>query len=356
MRVKRTIRVYLSLAILLLLNFSCKKDCDEVQPAFSKAVLLENVADNIILPALNDFESTLSSLESSFFNLQTNPNQENLNAVRANWKASYMQWQMVKIFDFGPIRNNGFKGAVGTYPTDTNQLNLNVINGGYNLSTADNADAIGFSALDFLLHRNDALTNLNSNESCMQYTLDVIQKMKNEFALVKSQWTTYRSIFIAGTGTESTSSFSLLVNEFNRDYELAKNGKLGVPIGAQTLGIQLPEYIEARNSGISLELLKESIRNLRIVFTGDNSSSGLGFYDYLVHLERSSLASTIDNNFSQIINKIETFNGSLETEMSSNVSSLNQLYNLIQSQVVNIKTDMTSAFGVLITYQDNDGD
>jgi len=208
----------------------------------------------------------------------------------------------------------------------------------------------------FLLYRNDALIDFISNEEYFQYTLDVIQKMKNEFALVKSQWSTYNSTFIAGTGTESTSSFSLLVNEFNRDYELAKNGKLGIPIGAGTLGIQLPEYIEARNSGISLELLQESMRALRIVYMGNNSGSGLGFYDYLVDLEKSSLASTIDANFNQIINTVETFNGSLESEMGSNVSGLNELYNLVQSQVVNIKTDMTSSFGVLITYQDNDGD
>ena len=42
--------------------------------------------------------------------------------------------------------------------------------------------------------------------------------------------------------------------------------------------------------------------------------------------------------------------------MASNQSELDELYNLIQQQVVNLKTDMTSAFGVLITYQDNDGD
>lgn len=355
MNFKRTNAIYLSLALLLLLSFSCK-DPDEIKPAFNKGTLLTNVANTIIAPAFNDFESDLSSLEASFIALKTSPNQANLDAVKADWKAAYIQWQLVKIFDFGPLRDNGFKGATGTYPTDSNQVNSNILNGGYNLGSIDNTDAIGFSALDFLLYRTNALADFSSNPNYTQYASDLIQKMKTEFALVNGQWINYKPTFIAATGTETTSAFSLLVNEFNRDYELTKNAKLGIPIGVQSLGIQLPEYIEARNSGLSLELLQESMRALRIVYLGNNPNSGQGFYDYLVHLERSTLAVEIDTKFSQIINNIEAFNGTLEEEMGSNVNGLEELYYLIQEQVVNIKTDMTSAFGVLITYQDNDGD
>jgi hypothetical protein len=42
--------------------------------------------------------------------------------------------------------------------------------------------------------------------------------------------------------------------------------------------------------------------------------------------------------------------------MTNNVNDLDELYNLIAGNVVYLKTDMTSAFGVLITYQDSDGD
>ena len=47
---------------------------------------------------------------------------------------------------------------------------------------------------------------------------------------------------------------------------------------------------------------------------------------------------------------------SLEENITTHASDLNELYTLLQGQVVYLKTDMTSAFGVLITYQDNDGD
>jgi len=46
----------------------------------------------------------------------------------------------------------------------------------------------------------------------------------------------------------------------------------------------------------------------------------------------------------------------LVVEIQNQPSTLDALYTKLQNLVVHFKTDMTSAFGVLITYQDNDGD
>lgn len=352
---KSTIISLFSIALIFSFSItSCKKDKDnENQNDFDKASMLQNLADNIIMPSLNDFSAKINDLESSYITFQANRNALNLEDVREKWKAAYLSWQSVKIFDFGPIRDNGFKGATGTYPTDTVKINDNVTNGGYSLATAANVDAIGLPALDFFLYRVDALNYFIGNDPYATYALDVIQKMKSETATILSTWNSYKSTFVSATGTETTSAFSLLVNEFCRDYELAKNSKLGIPIGKQSLGIQLPEYIEARHSGISLELLRSSISSLSNVYNG---GSGVGFDDYLVSLDRSTLATSISSRFSSIVNKIDSFSGTLEQEMTTNTVGLDDLYNLLQGQVVSLKTDMSSAFGVLITYQDNDGD
>ncbi|MCR9171323.1 MAG: imelysin family protein [bacterium] len=331
---------------------SCKPD-PEPTPDFDKASLLTNIADSQIIPALDDFDTKLGTLETDYLAFQANPNATTLETVRNSWKNAYISWQKVKIYDFGPVRDYALKGATGTFPTDTTKINNNIASGSYTLGTAANVDAIGLPSLDYLLYRNDALNTLTNNANAMQYGLDVVQKMKTEVAAVKSQWSSYRSTFIASTGTETTSSFSEFVNEFNRDYELAKNAKVGIPIGKQSLDIALPEYIEARYSGISFDLLEASIIALKNAYTG---GAGVGFDDYLLHLERSELNNTINANFDGILAKIDTFNGTLEEETANNWSEMNDLYTLLQGQVVYLKTDMTSAFGVLITYQDNDGD
>ncbi len=339
---------------------SCNKEGDDPQEQeFDKGALLVNLSGNIILPSLNQFSSDLNDLNSEVAQLNQNTSEQDLQSIRDSWKAAYLTWQTVKIFDFGPIRDNAFKGATATYPVDTSDIDANISSGSYTLGTAANADAIGLPSLDYLLYRAGALDSIQSNSVCRTYIQDVVEKMVNETATVLSGWGTYESTFNASKGTSSTSGFSLFINEFNRDYELAKNAKVGIPLGKQSLDIQMPEFIEARYSGISFDLLRESIVALQKVYRGnsfDGNSDGTGCDDYLGHLERSTLDNTIDGNFTSIINKVDGFSSSFEVAMQDDVTACNELYLMLQQQTVNIKTDMTSAFGVLITYQDNDGD
>lgn len=336
---------------------SCK-DPHQVTP-FDKESLLLNFSDNLIQPALASFQSSVNQLNADYLSFQANPTSQNLETVRASWKNAYLAWETVKCFDFGPIKTSGFKAATGTYPTDTTKIESNIAAGTYNLASASNIDAIGLHALDFFLYRADALSYFTGSSAYSNYAAALIAKVKTETDAVVSAWAAYAPTFKASTGTETTSAFSELVNEFNRDYETAKTAKLGVPIGKQSLGIQMPEYIEARNSGFSLQLLHQNMRILQLYYNGNASASGntgVGFDDYLIHLERESLHTTINANFDEILAKIESFSGTLEEEMAANPQGLDELYNLIQAQVISLKTDMTSSFGVLITYQDNDGD
>lgn len=342
----------------ILMSVSCKKKTEEEGAPFDKASMLTSLADEHIIPVLNQFSIDLNDLESKFTTFSSDKTSSNLNATITSWKAAYVTWQNVKIFDFGPVRMIGLKGATGTFPTDTVKVQTNINTGGYILSSAANTDAIGLPSLDFLLERDNALNEFINSAETTTYTLEVIQKMVQEVNTVNANWVNYRATFISSTGTGATSSFSELVNEFTRDYELCKNAKVGIPIGKQSLGIQMPEYLETKLSAYSFELLRANITALQKVYSGQgfNGEQSTGFKHYLSHEDRSSLASSINANFDDIISKIDSFNGTLEEEMLNSPAELDNLYALLQNQVVLIKTDMTSTFGVLITYQDNDGD
>jgi len=346
--------IFISFVFSAFVFVACKKKTDDNNlTSFDRSSLLVNVADNVILPAITDFESKINALETDYIAFQGDRTSINMEVVKSSWKAAYLSWQSVKIFDFGPIRSVGFKGATGTFPTDTVKIQNNINSGSYNLATAANVDAIGLPAMDFLFYRDGALNYFIGNDAYTTYGLDVIQKIKNELSSIVSSWTPYRATFIIGTGDETTSSFSLFVNEFIRDYELAKNTKLGIPIGQQSLSIQQPQYIEARFSGISLEILLKNIESLEVVYNG---SVGVGFDDYLSSLDKGTLSTNIHIRFGDIKTKLNSMSGPLEEQMSTNTVDLDELYVLIQGQVINLKTDMASAFGTLITYQDNDGD
>ena len=349
----------MALVAVLSIAASCKKKGDDDVIPFDKESLLINFSDNLIAPSLWMLESTMDQLQSDFTTFEANPTQANLDVLRNSWKDAYLTWQTVKPFDFGPIRTYGFKAATGTYPSDTGKIESNIAAGSYTLASAGNIDAVGLHSLDFLLYREDALSFFVSNANYMTYTGDVIAKLKSETTTVKNAWAAYAPTFKASTGTETTSGFSQLVNEFNRDYELAKVAKLGIPIGKQSLGIQMPEYLEARKSGFSLDLLRQNVLALKQYYNGNAfaiGNEGIGFDDYLIHLERADLNQSINAKFDEVLAKIDSFSGSMEVEMNSNAQGLDELYTLMQGLVISLKTDMTSAFGVLITYQDNDGD
>ncbi len=150
-----------------------------------------------------------------------------------------------------------------------------------------------------------------------------------------------------------------MINEYNRDFELAKTAKVGVPLGKQSLDVPLPNYVEARYGDLSFDLLRASLVALKKVYNGqsfETGNDGVGMDDYLVHLEENDLDNMIDSGFQEMIDKTDEFSMTLEDALENDTQRMNELYNMLQGQVVHIKTDMTSAFGVLITYQDNDGD
>ena len=335
-----------------LLLGSCKPK-QKADDDFDKLSFMSDLADQCIITNYEELIVQINDLELAYSTFLANQNGSNFNALKTAWKNAYLKWQSVEGFEFGPAMTNGLRAAVATFPTDTTKLLNNISAGSYDLSLITNLDAIGFSSLDFLFFRTNAINYFSANTVYQQYTADVIHKMKLEVDQVKNQWLTFRSTFINSTGTESTSLFSIFINEFNKEYELCKNAKLGIPIGRQSLGIPQPNYLEARNSGISLELLRANILALKNIYLG---GTGMGCDDYLHHLEKGTTSNQIIDRFDLIISQIDNLNGTLEELISSNPAALETLYNTMQGLVVLIKTDMASNFGVLITYQDNDGD
>ena len=356
MRVKIVILSFLTIG---LLSAKCKKDDPSDDQIFDQFALLENYSENIIRPGYEVLFNNLVALEDAAEAFDSDYSEANLLSTQEEWLKAYKSFQRVQMFDFGPAMNRGLKSALATYPTDTIKINENAQGGFVNLGTADNIDAIGFPALDYLLFdlsNEKALFKLQNGVNRRAHILSIIEKMKVEVLSVMSDWANYQEDFISSGGTSSTSSLSFLVNEFNKDFELTKNAKIGIPAGVKSLGIIRPEFIEAPYSKKSLEIAYASIEGLKEAYLG---ASGLGFDDWLKIFEGNGveLNNRILNAFEEIrisadLIQNREFKDVLDTDLQLAID----LYEKLQANVVNIKTDMPALFGVFITYQDNDGD
>ena len=77
-----------------------------------------------------------------------------------------------------------------------------------------------------------------------------------------------------------------------------------------------------------------------------------------VNAEQNSnqLSDVINTQMDLIITELNSLNDPLSNEVTQNKPAVSNAYDYMQQLVPYIKVDMTSALGVLITYQDNDGD
>ena len=336
----------------------CKKKDEADTDTFQRGPLLQNVADNYITPGYAAMQASLQALSDSWQTFLTNNDQASLDAVKNNCITADLVFQRIKMLECGPSMNLLFTESLGTFPTDTIKIESHITSGSYDLTVMDNFDSEGFDALDYLLFGNNALTNLQNSASRKNYTSAVIGRMLQLSNTLVTQWASYKSTFVAGTGNSSTDPFALFVNNYCKDYDYAKATKIAIPFGKTTLGIKKLPYLEMRRSKTGTQLLQANMSALRDLFNGNSwtGASGTGFDDYLVAVEQSDLSSTINSRLATLASTPAGWTDNLENMMVSQSSVIEDYYNYMSSTTVYMKTDMTSAFGVVITYQDNDGD
>ncbi len=362
---------FLILLLGLVLGVSgCKEPAEADDLSFDQTALLTNLA-NIIVPHYEDFNTSLTRMETAATDFKNNPDATTLEILRSGFIDTYRDWPYISTFEFGPAADRSLRAQVNTFPTDTQKILSNASAGNYNLEQATNIDAKGLPALDYLLYGlggdpSEVLvqfTDPTNGPGLMAYLDAVMADLRNSFDGILDAWNgSYRTTFIENLGTDVGSSLGLFVNEFNYDYELLKKPRLGIPLGIQTLGTPIPENVEAYYSGLSSDLLIrhfEAISNLYFGQLGA-TADGYGLDEALRDLEANYngqlLADAIKDQIEQTRAALLAIPSPLSETVVNNPEPANNAYTEVQKLVVLFKTDMTSSLGILITYVDNDGD
>lgn len=355
----------------LLIFVSCKKSkqkTEEPEPTFDKSALLTNLADNVILPNYQSFSYSLDSLVTAY-NIFNNTNSiSDFQIVKQKFNTTYLKYQQISINEFGPAEQQMVRLSCNIFPTDTVQINSNIASGSSDLTLVANQDAKGFPALDYLFY------DLNKSESQVvqsfidlpnkkTYVSSILTELQTIKANIIAEWnSSYRNQFINSLGADIGSSIGLLVNQINAELDYLKNAKIGIPLGKKSLNIALPNNCEALYNSQSVSYAIATLNSIENSYLGRsvNGSDGIGFDDYLDALDAKSssgsLNTAIKNQFSIAKSKLVSITGSLSSEVVANPSTVNAAYTELVKLLVLLKTDMPSNLGVVITYQDGDGD
>lgn len=337
---------------------------------FDRKVMLENWADNIIIPSYNGFLTVFTDLKDEFNVFRADPSETNLVEFKAVWLQAYKSWQHVSMFEIGPAEENGLRLNINTFPVDVDLIEDHVTSGSYDLTLPSNRDTKGFPALDYLINglgASDAeIAAVYSTdavgEAYLDYMEDVINDIETRVTTVDDAWNSeYRDTFVNEDGSSASASTDRFVNDFIFYYEkFLRAGKMGIPLGVFS-DIQAPNTIEAFYGGeVSNELFQDALDAVQDFFNGKHfgsSTTGESLATYLEALNEQDLRDDINNQFNSArtaVNGLQPF----RTELETNNPAIDMLsaYDEVQKAVRLLKVDMLSAMSISVDFVDADGD
>lgn len=360
--------------IAIIIMGSCLVGCEPTNDAaagtFDRSLFLVHMGDNIIVPQYEFYLESLELLHESCEDLADQPDVEAVYQARNRLFEAFKSWQHVALFDFGPAADRVLLATTNTYPTDPEAIEIALAAEVWIPGTPATLDNMGLPALDYLLNEGTAEEVSNAmgyGEDRRAHLLRLSSELKSNAEAVLEAWNVqYLETFKASTGTEMGSSMGELLNAFNRVFEAnIRRQKLGLPSGISTFTqTPRPNLVEAPYAATwSVDLLHEAMLSVDRIYHGDDQHGATdlpGLDDYLISLGDVEYGQGLHEEIQSQLSTARQSVLSLEDPLSVFVVDQQEdaftVYISLQALVVLWKVDMMSALGVLVTYQDNDGD
>jgi hypothetical protein len=364
---------YFYLLIALFISFSCSNtaELDEgLVDNFDRQQILENVTDNIILPAFEDFTQKIVQLEESVTLFTNTKNLIDLEEVQVRWFEAYKIWQHIEMFNILKAEEVYFIQKMNTYPASVSKIENNISTGDYDLETNNNNwVAQGFPTLDYLLFglkANNTSTLLFyqniENIAYLNYLQAFVSQMVDITEIVSQDWIVSRDIFVSSSENSATSSLNMLTNDFIYYFEKGlRTNKFGIPAGVFSANNARVGNVEAYyNSTKSKELSLEALKAVRGFFKGETYNSavtGASLKSYLDYMTESNiLSSAIITKFDESEQLINNLDANFADQIVTNNSLMINVFNKLQEGVILLKTDLLSVLSISVDYIDADGD
>ena len=347
---------------------------DDIQE-FDRGAVMENYANNIIIPRYNDFKLELDKLKTEVLEFTQNPSTETHTSLSNQWLEAYKAWQYVEMFNIGKAEEIMFFSKTNTYPVNEGRIKENINSEKTDLSNPNDWSCQGFPGLDYMIHgiantENEIINQYIQNPLNGKYLKVVINELNDNTDLVLNDWNTYRNTFVNSVENTATSAFNMLTNDFVYYFEKGlRTNKIGIPSGVfsnNPLSNKVEAYYSSKNGieDVSRDLIENALNAVDLVFQGKSSNQspvGPSFRTYLDFIKANNVSA--DDIGSIVVNKIQTANQKI---LDLNKNFINQVesdngkmlaaFDALQTIVVNLKTDMLSLFNVAVDYTDADGD
>ena len=338
---------------------------------YDRTILLANMADGIIIPKHNAFQSQLNELKLAVDSFSVSTTMNNFNNLRQSWESAYKSWQHIEMFNMGKAEEIEYVKSMNTYPTNTTVIDQNIVSGNYNLDdlTWPSWSSQGFPALDYMLYGldNDSTLILNKYNGLdgvnyLNYLNALVLQMESLTAEVKNFWTNSRNEFVNSPENTSTSSLNVLTNDFIYFFEKGlRANKIGIPCGRWDNYQIYPRGVEGYfRKNLSKDLALEALEASINFFSGYNYNTnqiGESYADYILYkMGNDNLSNEIKSQMQESKTAINNLDDNFVKQMEEDNLQMLAAYDELQKVVVLMKTDLLINLSIVVDYVDADGD
>lgn len=351
-----------------------KEDDSPTMVDFDRSEMLRDIADNVILPAHQNFLREATALSVALSGITATTGATTVEAAQIQWLKCTSAWKVCQLFNVGTAQESYLHNKVHTWPVNEEFVNTFIMSNetlDERFISTKGSSSKGLAAIEYLLFNAngtaavvDSLTNNQFAERKRDYLKALGQNLKSVAADLNNIWSqdgrNYYSEFTSSSGTGLGTGTNMLINEMANMIEMMLHTKVGKPLGKHLNNEPHPELAEAFRSRASLELLKSNLQVLKQAFLGGLGKSAIGIDDHLDAVDAKYddmlLSQKVNMQFEATSTALNNITPDLESAVSNYRQPAEDAYNEIRELLVLFKTDIVSNLSITLTLNDNDGD
>jgi predicted lipoprotein len=336
----------------------------------TRRTLLERWSTELIVPLYGEFEARSVDVAAAVDGLCAAPSETTLAAAQTAWEAARQPFKRAEVFAFGPYSRPEFRigPKIDSWPARPEVVE-EWLTGSEPVDPAMLAQLgvwhKGLPVLEYFLFSPEASAQdqIENPRRC-EYLRSTATELVNRAREIHLAWAPEGGDFaqqLSGAGRTSTAwrslrdAFGEVVNRMGFTIENVRRDKLGRPLGDMTGGVTLPNETESRFSGRAIRDILDNLGGIEVLFFGDAARGVPGVSSYAIERGRN-----FDDSFRTSLDAARSALTAVNVPLGEAVSSeadrvrdatarLNELQTLIQ-------TELISALGLSLNFNDNDGD
>jgi len=370
----RSIFILTSGALILSLGLSCAED----QTYVDRGEVLNDVAELIVKPAYEAFESDSTQLQATISAFCESPDETKLKTAQDAWRSARQKWKMTESFEVGPVLDLQTRNKVDKKAVLDNKLD------GLVAGTAEiNAELVGknssytrgFLALEYLIFPADGnnathVAHLTAHpetgdRACLMAAA-IAEYSANAATDVTNAWDAgsgdYLDIYLPQEDAEGVYAsdkdgidalFNCMLNHLADVLEY----RLAIPAGLlDSDGTPDPEKVSTKLSEHGIQDILDNIDGIKLLLDGPESAGGTVGIGALIQGRKASLYSKMLDELETARAAVAAIPGPLSTAVVSNTDSVRSAYYALKDFHVRIGSDGATLLGISLSVNEVDND